>query len=411
MGDSESFVIVGAGMAGAKGAEALRDQGFDGRITLLGDEAHRPYERPPLSKEYLMGSTEFDAAYVHPETWYADNRVDLRLNSSARHIDRSLRQVELADGTRLEFDKLMLATGAHPRSIPVPGHDAEGVLHLRRVGDSDRIKEALAGIEDLVVVGAGWIGLEVAAAARQAGVGVTVVETAELPLLRVLGREVAEVFAAMHREQGVSFRFTTAIDEILAPSGKVTGVRLTDGLEIDAQAVLIAVGADPDVELAAEAKLRVSNGVLVDATLRTGDPNIVAAGDVANAFHPLLGKQIRVEHWNNALNQPAVAASSMLGGDTTYSELPYFFTDQYDLGMEYLGFVEPGEYDEVLFRGDVEAREFIAFWLSEGRVLAGMNVNIWDVTEQIKTLITSGTTIDRQALGDPGVPLNEHIAR
>jgi 3-phenylpropionate/trans-cinnamate dioxygenase ferredoxin reductase component len=411
VGDSESFVIVGAGMAGAKGAEALRDQGFDGRITLLGDEAHRPYERPPLSKEYLMGSAEFDAAYVHPETWYADNRVDLRLNTSARHIDRSLRQVELADGTRLEFDKLMLATGAHPRSIPVPGHDAEGVLHLRRVGDSDRIKEALAGIEDLVVVGAGWIGLEVAAAARQAGVGVTVVETAELPLLRVLGREVAEVFAAMHREQGVSFRFTTAIDEILAPSGKVTGVRLTDGLEIDAQAVLIAVGADPDVELAAEAKLRVSNGVLVDATLRTGDPNIVAAGDVANAFHPLLGKQIRVEHWNNALNQPAVAASSMLGGDTSYSELPYFFTDQYDLGMEYLGFVEPGEYDEVLFRGDVDAREFIAFWLSEGRVLAGMNVNIWDVTDQIKTLIASGTTIDRQALGDPGVPLNEHIAR
>jgi 3-phenylpropionate/trans-cinnamate dioxygenase ferredoxin reductase component len=411
VGDSESFVIVGAGMAGAKGAEALRDQGFDGRITLLGDEAHRPYERPPLSKEYLMGSAEFDAAYVHPETWYADNRVDLRLNTSARHIDRSLRQVELADGTRLEFDKLMLATGAHPRSIPVPGHDAEGVLHLRRVGDSDRIKEALAGIEDLVVVGAGWIGLEVAAAARQAGVGVTVVETAELPLLRVLGREVAEVFAAMHREQGVSFRFTTAIDEILAPSGKVAGVRLTDGLEIDAQAVLIAVGADPDVELAAEAKLRVSNGVLVDATLRTGDPNIVAAGDVANAFHPLLGKQIRVEHWNNAPNQPPVAASSMLGGDTSYSELPYFFTDQYDLGMEYLGFVEPGEYDEVLFRGDVDAREFIAFWLSEGRVLAGMNVNIWDVTDQIKTLIASGTTIDRQALGDPGVPLNEHIAR
>ncbi|WP_307870402.1 NAD(P)/FAD-dependent oxidoreductase [Saccharopolyspora endophytica] len=404
-------MIVGAGMAGAKGAEALRDQGFDGRITLLGDEAHRPYERPPLSKEYLMGGAEFDAAYVHPETWYADNRVDLRLNTSARRIDRSLRQVELADGTRLEFDKLMLATGAQPRSIPVPGHDAEGVLHLRRVGDSDRIKDVLAGIEDLVVVGAGWIGLEVAAAARQAGVGVTVVETAELPLLQVLGREVAEVFAAMHREQGVSFRFTTAIDEILAPSGKVTGVRLTDGLEIDAQAVLIAVGADPDVELAAEAKLRVSNGVLVDATLRTGDPNIVAAGDVANAFHPLLGKQIRVEHWNNALNQPAVAASSMLGGDTSYSELPYFFTDQYDLGMEYLGFVEPGEYDEVLFRGDVEAREFIAFWLSEGRVLAGMNVNIWDVTEQIKTLITSGTTIDRQALGDPGVPLNEHIAR
>ena len=411
MGDSENFVIIGAGMAGAKGAEALRDQGFDGRITLLGDESHRPYERPPLSKEYLMGSAEFDDAYVHPENWYADNRVDLRLGTKARRIDRSLRQVELGDGTQLEFDKLMLATGARPRSIPVPGHDAEGVLHLRQVGDSDRIKQALAGIENLVVVGAGWIGLEVAAAARQAGVGVTVVETAELPLLRVLGREVAEVFAALHRDKGVSFRFTTAVDEILAPSGKVTGVRLTDGLEIDAQAVLIAVGVDPDVDLATEAKLRVSNGVLVDATLRSGDPNIVAAGDVANAFHPLLGKQIRVEHWANALNQPGVAASSMLGGDITYSELPYFFTDQYDLGMEYLGHVDPEEYDEVLFRGDVEAREFIAFWLAEGKVLAGMNVNIWDVTEQIKTLITSGTTVDRQALQDPNVALNEHIAR
>ncbi|TWF92901.1 3-phenylpropionate/trans-cinnamate dioxygenase ferredoxin reductase subunit [Saccharopolyspora dendranthemae] len=411
MGDSESFVIVGAGMAGAKGAEALRDQGFDGRITLLGDESHRPYERPPLSKEYLMGSAEFDAAYVHPENWYADNRVDLRLDTKVRRIDRSLRHVELTDGTQLEFDKLMLATGARPRSIPVPGHDAEGVLHLRQVGDSDRIKQALAGIENLVVVGAGWIGLEVASAARQAGVGVTVVETAELPLLRVLGREVAEVFAALHRDQGVSFRFTTAVDEILAPSGKVTGVRLTDGLEIDAQAVLIAVGVDPDVDLATESKLRVSNGVLVDATLRSGDPNIVAAGDVANAFHPVLGKQIRVEHWANALNQPAVAVSSMLGGDITYSELPYFFTDQYDLGMEYLGHVDPDEYDEVLFRGNVEAREFIAFWLSEGKVLAGMNVNIWDVTDQIKTLITSGTTVDREALQDPNVPLNEHIAR
>ncbi|MEB3372353.1 NAD(P)/FAD-dependent oxidoreductase [Saccharopolyspora mangrovi] len=404
-------MIVGAGMAGAKGAEALRDQGFDGRITLLGDEPHRPYERPPLSKDYLLGNAEFDAAYVHPENWYADNQVDLRLSTSARQIDRSLRQVELADGSRLDFDKLMLATGAHPRSIPIPGHDAEGVLHLRRVGDSDRIKQALNDIEHLVVVGAGWIGLEVASAARQAGVGVTVVETAELPLLRVLGREAAEVFAALHREKGVSFRFTTALDEILAPSGQVTGVRLTDGLEIEAQAVLVAVGVEPDVELASEAKLRVSNGVLVDATLRTADPNIVAAGDVANAFHPLLGKQIRVEHWANALNQPAIAASSMLGRDSTYSELPYFFTDQYDLGMEYLGHVEPGEYDEVLFRGDVETREFIAFWLSGGRVLAGMNVNVWDVTEQIKTLITSGTTVDRQALRDPSVPLNEHVAR
>ncbi|MCI2418995.1 FAD-dependent oxidoreductase [Saccharopolyspora sp. K220] len=411
MGDSETFVIVGAGMAGAKGAQALRDLGFDGRIALLGDEPHRPYERPPLSKGYLMGNAEFDSAYVHDESWYLDNRVDLQLEVSVRRIDRALRQVELSDNSRLDFDKLLLATGASPRSLPIPGINAEGVLHLRRVEDCDRIKQTLADIEQLVVVGAGWIGLEVTAAAREAGVAVTVVETTELPLLRVLGPEVAEVFAALHRDHGVDFRFGSRVSEIVTSNGKATAVRLRDGTELPAEAVLIAVGVDPEVALAREAGLRVENGVLVDASLRTGDPNIVAAGDVANAFHPLLGKPIRVEHWANALNQPTTAAAAMLGRDSKYAELPYFFTDQYDLGMEYLGHVEPGGYDQVVFRGDVAAREFIAFWLSEGRVLAGMNVNIWDVTDQIKTLITSGTTVDPMILADPSTPLNELIAR
>ncbi|MEV0088646.1 FAD-dependent oxidoreductase [Saccharopolyspora sp. NPDC050642] len=411
MADSETFVIVGAGMAGAKGAQALRDLGFDGRIALLGDEPHRPYERPPLSKAYLMGNEGFDSAYVHDESWYADNRVDLQLEVSVRRIDRALRQVELTDGGRLDFDKLLIATGANPRSLPVPGIDAEGVLHLRRVEDSDLIKRTLAGIERLVVVGAGWIGLEVTAAAREAGVAVTVVETTELPLLRVLGPEVAEVFAALHRDHGVDFRFGTAVSEILVDGDRAAGVRLTDGAEVPAGAVLVAVGVEPEVALARDAGLRVDNGILVDASLRTGDPNIVAAGDVANAFNPLLGKQIRVEHWANALNQPATAAASMLGRDGKYAELPYFFTDQYDLGMEYLGHVDPGGYDQVVFRGDVAAREFIAFWLAGGRVLAGMNVNIWDVQDQIKTLIISGTTIDPNALADPDTPLNELIAR
>jgi 3-phenylpropionate/trans-cinnamate dioxygenase ferredoxin reductase subunit len=404
-------VIVGAGMAGAKGAQALRDLGFDGRIALLGDEPHRPYERPPLSKDYLMGNAGFDSAYVHDEAWYVDNRVDLQLEVSVRRIDRALRQVELADGSRLEFDKLLIATGANPRSLPVPGNDAEGVLYLRRVEDSDLIKQTLADIERLVVVGAGWIGLEVTAAAREAGVAVTVVETAELPLLRVLGPEVADVFATLHREHDVDFRFGTAVSEITTADGRATGVRLTDGTGIEAEAVLIAVGVNPEVTLARDAGLRVDNGILVDASLRTEDPNIVAAGDVANAFNPLLDKQIRVEHWANALNQPATAAASMVGRDGKYAELPYFFTDQYDLGMEYLGYTEPGDYEEVVFRGDVAAREFIAFWVSEGRVLAGMNVNIWDVTDQIKTLITSGTTVDPAALADPDTPLNELIAR
>ncbi|PKW12714.1 NAD(P)/FAD-dependent oxidoreductase [Saccharopolyspora spinosa] len=411
MADSETFVIVGAGMAGAKGAQALRDLGFDGRIALLGDEPHRPYERPPLSKAYLMGNADFASAYVHDESWYADNRVDLQLEVSVRRIDRALRQVELSDNSRIDFDKLLIATGAHPRSLPVPGIDADGVLYLRRVEDSDLIKQTLNDIEQLVVVGAGWIGLEVTAAAREAGVAVTVVETTELPLLRVLGPEVAEVFAALHRDHGVDFRFGTAVSEILVESGRATGVRLNDGTEVPAQAVLVAVGVEPDVALARDAGLRVENGILVDASLRTGDPNIVAAGDVANAFNPLLGKQIRVEHWANALNQPATAAASMLGRDGKYSELPYFFTDQYDLGMEYLGYVDPDGYDQVVFRGDVQAREFIAFWLAEGRVLAGMNVNIWDVQDQIKTLITSATTVDTSLLADPETPLNELIAR
>ncbi|MGP4015506.1 NAD(P)/FAD-dependent oxidoreductase [Saccharopolyspora sp. 5N708] len=411
MGDSETFLIVGAGMAGAKGAQALRDLGFDGRIALLGDEPHRPYERPPLSKGYLMGNAGFDSAYVHDEAWYVENRVDLQLGVSVRRIDRALRQVELSDNSRLDFDKLMLTTGANPRSLPVPGINADGVLYLRRVEDCDRIKQTLTDIERLVVVGAGWIGLEVTAAAREAGVAVTVVETTELPLLRVLGPEVAEVFAALHREHGVDFRFGALVSEIVTADGRATGVRLRDGTEIPADAVLIAVGVDPEVALAQQAGLRVENGILVDASLRTCDPNIVAAGDVANAFHPLLGKQIRVEHWANALNQPNTAAAAMLGRDSKYAELPYFFTDQYDLGMEYLGHVEPGGYDQVVFRGDVAAREFIAFWLAEGRVLAGMNVNIWDVTDQIKTLITSGTTVDPTILADPDTPLNELIAR
>ncbi|MFC7341376.1 NAD(P)/FAD-dependent oxidoreductase [Saccharopolyspora griseoalba] len=411
MAASESFVIVGGGMAGAKGAEALRAQGFDGRITLIGDEQHRPYERPPLSKDYLLGSSEFDDAYVHSPEWYEQNSVELRLGTRVDRLDRALRQVELSDGSHAEFDKLLLATGATPRSLPVPGSDADGVLLLRRVGDSDRIKRTLADVERLVVIGAGWIGLEVTAAARQAGVEVTVVETAELPLLQALGPEVAEVFAALHRERGVRFRFRSSVQEILTSGGSVAGVRLADGADIDAQAVLIAVGAAPEVSLAQEAGLRCSNGVLVDATLRTTDPNVVAAGDVANAFNPVLGRQIRVEHWANALNQPSVAATSMLGGDITYSDLPYFFTDQYtDFGMEFQGHVTPDGYDEVLFRGDVESREFIAFWLADGRVLAGMNANVWDSTEQIKSLITTGTRIDRNALTDPEVPLTRALA-
>ncbi|MEN3536879.1 FAD-dependent oxidoreductase [Microbispora sp. ZYX-F-249] len=396
----QRFVIVGAGLAGAKAAEALREQGFDGRITLIGAEPHRPYERPPLSKGCLTGSTDRAGVFVHQDGWYAEHDVEVLLGVAATGLDRGAHRVELADGGAIEYDKLLLATGARPRRPPIPGARAPHVRYLRRIEDCESLRDVLGSVSRMAVIGAGWIGLEVTAAARRAGVAVTVLEAARLPLLRVLGPEAAQVFAGLHRDHGVDLRLGVTVSEI-TPSG----VRLGDGGEIAADAVLVGVGAEPEVELALRAGLHVDNGVVVDATLRTGDPDIVAAGDVANAYHPLLGRHVRVEHWANALKQPAVAAAAMLGRDAVYEELPYFYTDQYDLGMEYVGHVEPGGYDQVVFRGDVAARKFIAFWLKGDRVLAGMNVNVWDVVEPIKRLIRAGTPVTSHALADPDRPL------
>jgi 3-phenylpropionate/trans-cinnamate dioxygenase ferredoxin reductase subunit len=402
---SETFVL--AGMAGGKTAEALRQQGFDGRIVLLGAEPHRPYERPPLSKGYPMGSAERGSAFVHPADWYQQYNIELRRECVVTGIDRTARAVRLTDGQSVGYDKLLIATGATPRRLPITGADASGVHYLRSLDDCETLRAALSSISNLVVIGAGWIGLEVTAAARQAGVDATVVETAELPLLRVLGPEIAEVFASLHREHGVDLRFKTLTSAITTSGGKVTGVELHDGTVLPADAVVIAVGVEPNAQVAAEAGLKVDNGIVVDASLRTEDEHIFAAGDVANAWHPLLGRHIRVEHWANALKQPAVVAAAMLGGDAAYSALPYFFTDQYDLGMEYVGYVEPGGYDQVVIRGDLDAREFIAFWLTGNRPLAGMNVNVWDVTDPIKALIRSGTPVDVCRLTDPGTPLDQ----
>ncbi|MEO6501608.1 MAG: FAD-dependent oxidoreductase [Jatrophihabitantaceae bacterium] len=407
MSTSENFVIVGASLAGAKAAEALRDQGFTGRITLIGAEQHLPYERPPLSKGYLAGSAEREKAFVHPESWYAEHDVELRLNSTASRLDRDARVVELADGARVGYDRLLLTTGASPRTLSVPGADAEGVHLLRTLDDSDRLRALLPTMSRLVVIGAGWIGLEVAAAARQAGVEVTVVESAELPLLRVLGPEVARVFADLHIQRGVDFRFNATLTEIRVSDGRASGVTLGDGTVIEADSVLVAVGVTPNSQLAEDAGLSVDNGILLDSSLCSSDWRIFAAGDVANAMNALYNKHIRVEHWANALNQPKTAAASMLGRRAQYDQLPYFFTDQYDLGMEYVGYVDPGGYDQVVFRGDVPGREFIAFWLKDNRVLAGMNVNVWDVTDDIKGLIRSQSAIDADRLADTGAPLSE----
>jgi 3-phenylpropionate/trans-cinnamate dioxygenase ferredoxin reductase component len=405
MATHSTYVIAGAGLAGAKAAQTLREHGYDGPLTLIGDEHDRPYERPPLSKDYLQGKVDRETIYVHPSAWYAEHDVQLRLGQLVTSIDPAAHAVTLADGTRLGYAKLLLTTGSSPRHLAIPGGDLDGVHYLRRVGDSDQIKDAFNLASRVAVIGAGWIGLETAAAARAAGVQVTVLETAQLPLLRVLGQEMAQMFADLHRSNAVDLRCGVRVDEIVGTDGRADGVRLADGSQISADAVIVGVGIVPNSRLALAAGLDVDNGVRVDAQLRTSDPDIYAAGDVANAYHPLLGKHIRVEHWANALHQPQTAARAMLGQRVAYDRIPYFYTDQYDLGMEYHGYVEPDGYDQLVVRGELARREFIAFWLSRGRVLAGMNVNLWDVAEPIQALVRSGKPVDQIKLSDPQVPL------
>jgi 3-phenylpropionate/trans-cinnamate dioxygenase ferredoxin reductase component len=407
MATDETHVIVGASLAGARAAGALREEGFDGRIVLLGAEEHRPYERPPLSKAYLAGAADRDTVFVHPAEWYDERRIDLRLGVAATGLDRTAHEVVLADGSRLPYTKLLLTVGSSPRRLGVPGGDLDGVHYLRTLDDSDRLRTLVGSATRVAVIGAGWIGLEVAAVARAAGVEVTVLETAPLPLLRVLGPEIAQVFADLHREHGVDLRLGVEVAEIVDDGGRACGVRLADGSVVEADGVVVGIGVVPNTGLARAAGLEVDDGISVDRRLRTTDPDIYAAGDVANAFHPHFGRHLRVEHWANALNGGPAAARSMLGSDHEYGRLPYFFTDQYDLGMEYTGHAAPDGYDQVVVRGDLDTREFVAFWLAGGQVQAGMNVNVWDVTEDIGRLIRSREVVDRARLADPAVPLAE----
>lgn len=408
----QTFVIVGGGLAGAKAAETLRSEGFTGRVILIGDERDHPYERPPLSKGYLTGDAARESVFVHAPSWYAGAEIELHLGQPAVRIDREAKAVTLGDGARVHYDKLLLATGAEPRRLEVPGTDLAGVHHLRRLAHAERLRGVLAarGTENghLVVAGAGWIGLEVAAAARGYGMEVTVIEPEPTPLHAVLGPQMGAFFSDLHRDHGVRFHFGAKLTKIVGQDGMVQVVETDDGEEHPAHEVLAAIGAAPRVSLARSAGLELAGrggGIAVDASLRTSDPHIFAAGDAAAEQHPLLGMRLRVEHWANALNSGPAAARAMLGQEVSYDRVPYFFSDQYDLGMEYSGWAPPGSYDEVLVRGDLGKREFVAFWLREGRVLAGMNANIWDVTEPIQRLIRSGRPVDRQALADPGTPL------
>ena len=405
MNTKPSFIIVGGGLTGAIATQTLREEGFDGRITLLGQEPNAPYERPPLSKDYLQGKADRDSIFVHPEPWYAEHEVDLSLGAAVTSLDPAARTVTTDTGAQLHYDKLLLATGSKPRRLEVPGAELHGVHYLRNVEDSERIKIEFARAERVVIIGAGWIGLETAAAARAAGLDVTLLVSGDMPLQRVLGPEVAPIFDELHRSHGVDLRYRTTATELTGRHGAVTGVILSDGTRIDADMIIVGIGAVARTELAAAAGLKIDNGLVVDEHLRTSDPDIFAAGDIANAHNPRLGRHIRVEHWANARRQGVVAAKAMLGQDAVDLRPSYFYTDQYDLGMEYTGDIGPAGYDRVIFRRYAEASQVIVFWLSEQRVQAGMNINVWDVAEDIERLVQSARPIDVDELADPAIPL------
>ncbi len=363
-----NIVVVGAGLAGANAVEELREQDYSGDITLVGAEPHLPYERPPLSKGLLLGSAESDSVFIHDADWYDEHQVEVLLGTRVHSVDLDRGRVALADRD-IAYDRLLLATGASPRRLPLADEADVPVTYLRTLDDALALKPRLSG--RIVVVGAGWIGLEVAAAAREAGAEVTVFEQAAQPLEAVLGTELGVLFAELHREHGVDLRLGTSV-----------GAKDLAAADL----VVVGIGATPADELASEAGLACSDGVLVDARLRASDPHVYAAGDVARQDHPVLGR-LRVEHWDAAIHQGRAAARAMLGDDAAYDRMPYFFTDQYDLGMEYVGHVGAAGYDEVVVRGDRGARKLVAYWLRAGRVLAGMHVNDWDAIDPIRSAI------------------------
>jgi 3-phenylpropionate/trans-cinnamate dioxygenase ferredoxin reductase component len=398
----QTFIIVGASLGGAKAAEELRRQGFDGRILLLGSEPERPYERPPLTKDYLRGESDREKTFVHEQSFYEDQQIELLTEVTVTAIDPGRSRVTLADGRELGFDRLLLATGAEPRHITVPGAQLHGVHYLRTLADSERLRKLLDTGGRVVVVGAGWIGSEFAASARQRGLEVTVVDPLPLPNERIFGSQVGSFYRDVHIEHGVELLLGEGVESFVGDAA-IEGVRTASGRTIECDFAVVGIGVVPRVGLASAAGIDVDNGVLVDATLQTSAPNVFAAGDVANASHPFFGQRIRVEHWSNALNQGPAAARAMLGQPVSYDRLPYFFSDQYDVGMEYSGYAPA--WDEVVVRGDSRTGEFIAFWLQDRRVLAGMNINIWDVNEHVQALIRSRAPVDVAALADPETPL------
>lgn len=408
----DNVVIVGGGLAGATVAETLREEGFDGTIQLVGAEQHLPYLRPPLSKEYFTGSAERDTIFVHPAEWYAEHDIDVLLETPAKGLNPTAHSVTLSDDSTLPYDRLVLATGSSPRRTDAPGADAAGIHYLRTVDDSESLRKALEpGGKRVVLVGAGWIGLEVASAARGYNNEVTVIGMETIPLQGPLGDELGTVFQDLHEANGVKFLLPRSIKSFEVSGGKVTGVLTDKGELLPADVVVVGMGAVPNVELAAKGGLDIENGLLVDEHLASSSPDIFAAGDIINAYHPVIKQRMRNEHWANAISSGKVAAKSALGQDVVFDEIPYFYTDQFDLGMEYSGYPPLTRDAKVVIRGDASrasatgSLEFIAFWVADNKVVAGMNVNIWDVNEDIQALIRSGKAVDLSKLADPSVDL------
>ncbi|MFE4542184.1 NAD(P)/FAD-dependent oxidoreductase [Arthrobacter sp. NPDC056727] len=408
----ESIVIAGAGLAGATAARTLRAEGYAGNITIAGTEPHHPYLRPPLSKEYLLGKAGEDAVEVAPEGWYAENNVRLLLGTPVASVDPAAHTVRFADGTDQSYGALLLAPGATPRTLPIEGTGLDGVSTFRTLEDSRRLREQLApGGRNVVLIGSGWIGMELAAAASTYGNRVTLLGLEDIPLAAAIGPELGSFFRTLHEDNGVQFRLPAAAKEITGENGKVTGVVTDAGEHLPADIVIIAVGVVPETALATAAGLEVRNGILTDASLRTSAADIFAAGDAANALHPFTGEHHRSEHWSNALNGGKVAARAMLSQDVALDVVPYFYTDQFDVSMEYSGFPSLAAKVAPVIRGSLERKEFVAFWQQEGRVVAGMNVN-WPrsvkpgAQKTIKALISARTEVPAERLADETVPFD-----
>jgi 3-phenylpropionate/trans-cinnamate dioxygenase ferredoxin reductase subunit len=404
----DGLVIVGASLGGAKAAEGARSQGWTRPIRLVGAEPHMPYERPPISKDVLIGRNAPLTASVHDTGYYVDNDIDLLLGGTASRIDLTERTVELNGERKLHFAKLILATGSSPRRLSLTNAELPEVFYLRTLDDSLALRDRLLPGSRLAVIGASWIGTEVASSARQRGTDVTMIDPLSTPLERVLGPEVGRFFAELHRSHGVDMRMEVGVDAIEG-SDHVTGVRLSDGTVISADTVVVGIGVIPNIELARDAGLSVEGGVLVDSGLVTSHPDVYAVGDVAEAEHPTFAGRIRVEHWANALNQGLAAGSNAAGAKVIFDRIPYFYSDQYDMGMEYSGWPVP--WDDVAFRGEPDEGKFVAFYLKDGRVVGGANINVWDVNEHVQELIRAGGPADLDVLTDPGVSPDQWTAK